>query len=414
VEITVCGFWKKIHHTPRRIFHVTTKERKKRREKEVPFVPLSEAVGDSAVGFVVARTVGDRIDRGIVEQYDSCRTGVPQWGVRYESGLDIHWVTLDDLNTQLRLRATTDATPMTAPMPHLQNIDPSLTPCKELQSLLDGIDEFWHLRDEQTTPQDLRHYLTNVMRMCDAKPGDYAWRRCVIDLADVFFKPMKGERERLQADMRLRFTDQQISRFGRSYYRRFTRHVCPPPHEQLRDFYDWYQFWSRFPHPTISGRSMFTANPWDIFKHECKYVQQGFTSDPPGVLMYVPVRTTKYGRVIYRCLRSSSQVEGWHNFLIRNTDFRAKAASQRIKDACLRGSRDSWNVRSAVAANVIPPIYHFRLALRDMLCDIVKHTPLRIMEALRGWRRVDQSIAPTIPVGYAYSAPSSASPSHPK
>ena len=321
---------------------------------------------------------------------------------------------VDDLNTQLRLRATTDATPMTAPMPHLQNIDPSLTPCKELQSLLDGIDEFWHLRDEQTTPQDLRHYLTNVMRMCDAKPGDYAWRRCVIDLADVFFKPMKGERERLQADMRLRFTDQQISRFGRSYYRRFTRHVCPPPHEQLRDFYDWYQFWSRFPHPTISGRSMFTANPWDIFKHECKYVQQGFTSDPPGVLMYVPVRTTKYGRVIYRCLRSSSQVEGWHNFLIRNTDFRAKAASQRIKDACLRGSRDSWNVRSAVAANVIPPIYHFRLALRDMLCDIVKHTPLRIMEALRGWRRVDQSIAPTIPVGYAYSAPSSASPSHPK
>ena len=45
-----------------------------------------------------------------------------------------------------------------------------------------------------------------------------------------------------------------------------------------------------------------------------------------------------------------------------------------------------------------------------MLCDIVKNTPLQNMEALRGWRRVDQSIAPTIPVGYAYSAPSSSSP----
>ena len=69
---------------------------------------------------------------------------------------------------QLRLRASTDAAPVTASMPHLPNVDPSLTPCKELQSLLDGIEELWHLRDEQTTPQDLRHFLTNVMRMCDA------------------------------------------------------------------------------------------------------------------------------------------------------------------------------------------------------------------------------------------------------
>ncbi len=235
-------------------------------------------------------------------------------------------------------------------------------------------------------------------------------RQCVIDLADVFFKPMKGERERLQADIRLRFTDQQISRFGRCYYRRFTRHVCPPPHEQLRHYYDWYQFWSRCPHPTISGRSMFTTNSWDIFKHECKYVQQGYTSDPPGVPMYIHVWTTNYGRVIFRCLRSSSQVECWHNFLIRNTDFRSKAASQRIKDASLRGSRESWNVRSAVAAKIIPPIYHFQLALRDMFGDIVRDIPLKNMGALRGWRRVDQSIAPTIPVGYAYNSPSTVSP----
>lgn len=247
--------------------------------------------------------------------------------------------------------------------------------------------------------------------MCDAKPGDNALRQCVIvDLADAFFKPMKGERERLQADIRLRFTDQQISRFGRCYYRRFTRHVCPPPHEQLRHYYDWYQFWSRCPHPTISGRSMFTTNSWDIFKHECKYVQQGYTSDPPGVPMYIHVWTTNYGRVIFRCLRSSSQVECWHNFLIRNTDFRSKAASQRIKDASLRGSRESWNVRSAVAAKIIPPIYHFQLALRDMFGDIVRDIPLNNMGALCGWRRVDQSIAPTIPVGYAYNSPSTVSP----
>ena len=48
--------------------------------------------------------------------------------------------------------------PVTALMSRLPNIDPSVTPCKELQSLLDGIEELWHLLDEQTTPQDPRHF----------------------------------------------------------------------------------------------------------------------------------------------------------------------------------------------------------------------------------------------------------------
>jgi hypothetical protein len=86
---------------------------------------------------------------------------------------------------------------------------------------------------------------------------------------------------------------------------------------------------------------------------------------------------------------AGSQVEGWHNFLIRNTDFRAKAASQRIKDASLRGSRGSCNVRGTATL-------FLRLttsgSLRDMLCDIVRGTPLKSknMEALRGWRRADR------------------------
>ena len=394
------GLW----HSSSGVAGVDSSDRTLTFQRRFVFQPVCEAFADEAVGYVLAtRSSGcDDCVRGVVEHYELHGDG-PRWRVRDEGSNGLRWVNLQELNAQLKLRADVDATLATERAPlgfHPLPVALADAADDRLAALQAKVPENWHELDAQTTPQDLRHFLTNIMRMCAAKPGDYAWKVCVSDLTSVFFKPMKGERERLLRDMKRRFPEENIRHYGRSYFRRFTRCVCPPPREQLQDFFDWYRFWSTFPHPTMDGRTMFTADSWAIFKHECTYIQQGFTSDPPGMNMYVLVRTTKYGRDIYRCLRSSSQVEGWHNFLIRNTDVRARASGQRAKDACLRGSRDVWNVRSAVKAGVIPCILHHRVYLRDMLCDIVRGSPLEAMVALKGWRRVDQSLAPTVPVGY--------------
>ena len=56
------------------------------------------------------------------------------------------------------------------------------------------------------------------MRMCAAKPEDYARKVCVSDLTDLFFKPMKGERQRLLRDVKRRFPEESIRHYGRSYF----------------------------------------------------------------------------------------------------------------------------------------------------------------------------------------------------
>jgi hypothetical protein len=122
--------------------------------------------------------------------------------------------------------------------------------------------------------------------MCRSGPDCVAYQQCIMDLADVFFKPMAGERERL-----LRTSTQ--STLTRHFFKRNARFVCPAPHAQLRDFYDWYLFWSSYPLPTDETQSFFLANSDALFKKECKYVQHGQTSDLPGLDYYALIGTTR-------------------------------------------------------------------------------------------------------------------------
>jgi hypothetical protein len=113
----------------------------------------------------------------------------------------------------------------------------------------------------------------------------------------------------------------------------------------------------------------------------------------------VKVRVTKFGRTVYRCLRSNSALEGFHAHIRRASDSCAKHAGPRVQHYRLNDIGFRWNVRSLCKASVIPSIKHYELHLRDRLCDIARGTPLEKLRALEGWRRVDQTIEPTVPRG---------------
>jgi len=89
---------------------------------------------------------------------------------------------------------------------------------------------------------------------------------------------MRGERERLLRDLEPRFRAEASRRFSRAYFKRHSRFVLPPPHDQLRDFYDWFLFWTNFPHPDNATQSFFVSNAQALFVIECKYVQRRQTS----------------------------------------------------------------------------------------------------------------------------------------
>ena len=106
--------------------------------------------------------------------------------------------------------------------------------------------------------------------------------------------------------------EEQIKRTRRRYWRRRCRYTIPPPAmlaPRLRVVYD---FFKELVDPA-TNKPFFIADHAKRFNNELRYVLNGDLSDPPGVEMYRKLKTLKKtGFVVYLCLRSSSQLEGYH------------------------------------------------------------------------------------------------------
>ena len=141
----------------------------------------------------------------------------------------------------------------------------------------------------------------------------------------------------------------------------------------------------------------------------------------------------KHGLVKYRCMRTSSALEGYHQHFVAAQDCRAKSVGPRFANASSRQFNFAWNVRgkswfrsisrtsrptrpfyansrphphhlatspAAIKAKQMPEIDHYMLHLRDMLVDVCRDTPhANTHEMIKGWRRVDTLRSVTVPRG---------------
>lgn len=189
-----------------------------------------------------------------------------------------------------------------------------------------------------------------------------------------------------------------MDRLPRNWWKQWAKYHCPEPKRMLLDFYDWYQLWSSFTHP--SGEPFFTQNSYNTFKHECGYIIPGHLSDLPGMPAYTVVRKLPDGREVYRSLRTSSALEGIHHELRSAQDSKTKHQGPRRSNAALRLWQFRTTITAAIKAGKIPYIGHFDIHLRYRLMDIVKGTPHEnTLTEVLGWIHVDLSIAPTVPRG---------------
>ena len=111
----------------------------------------------------------------------------------------------------------------------------------------------------------------------------------------------------------------------------------------------------------------------------------------------------KTGLVVYRCIRGTSALEGYHLHLRASRDPRARTASPRLQHAGSMWFDWRWNVLATIEAGLMPAIGHEYLWLRDMLVDILRDTPLghgvNQIEEIAGWNRIDTTRQPTMPRG---------------
>lgn len=123
------------------------------------------------------------------------------------------------------------------------------------------------------------------------------------------------------------------------------------------------------------------------------------TNPPPP---YLQLDT---GFQVYRTLRSTSQLEGYHLHLRLIIDPRGRHGSLRYKMAKINWFDFRWSLRALIKAGLHPSIDHCHRWLRDELYDMVKGTDLEgKLKELDGWTRLDTSKMPIVPRGLVHAA----------
>jgi hypothetical protein len=89
------------------------------------------------------------------------------------------------------------------------------------------------------------------------------------------------------------------------------RYHIPAPEVLCNRLQGVYDFFKDLIDPA-TRRPFFNATHARRFTVEMRYVRKGYLSDPPGVDLYVPLKTASTGLVMFRCLRTSSALEGYH------------------------------------------------------------------------------------------------------
>ena len=269
-----------------------------------------------------------------------------------------------------------------------------------LANILDGIDADWATGPRSQTKYDVYHFLGNVAALVGASKKGVLFKSFMVSVADVFSKLLPGEMERvIDHCRRAGMAWDDISKLRRRYFRRMGRVSRPPPEQLLKEFFDVYTCFAGMHDPENVGRKFFVANHRKLFLKQCKYIQRGVLSDPPGMNMHVVVRKLTTGFLLYRSLASTSQLEGMHAFMNEVVDRRGRHASLRYKVAMLSARDWAWNAKALAKCGAVPTVHHRDLWERDALYDLVSGTPLAALDipCLDGWTRLDTSVPPLIP-----------------
>eukprot|EP00611_Tribonema_gayanum_P023838 TRINITY_DN509_c0_g1_i2.p1 TRINITY_DN509_c0_g1~~TRINITY_DN509_c0_g1_i2.p1 ORF type:complete len:1113 (+),score=278.26 TRINITY_DN509_c0_g1_i2:813-4151(+) len=231
-------------------------------------------------------------------------------------------------------------------------------------SASDGCDPHWTTLRIKYDP---RHWMSNFFIMAHSKESCLFKYFCTA-VSEALFQVLPGERERVSQHLRaLGMSDEQIKLVPRKYWRQHCRYVIPSPEVLCPRLHAVYNFFKDLMDPTHS-RPFFNSDHAKRFLNQMKYVKAGFLSDPPGVCMYVKIKTLTTGLAIFRCLRTTSALEGYHVHLRQICIAGATAASPPWLESITNAFDFRWCVKALLRVGLLPAwVKHFDFELYDCI-----------------------------------------------
>lgn len=185
---------------------------------------------------------------------------------------------------------------------------------KEYDRLVEGITPNW---DKGRVKYDPRHFMSNWVAMVSAAKDSPLFKMFMRMTSEAIFKMLPGEYKRVRAHLIAEgLSEEAVKKVPWKYWRRRCRYTCPEPERIIRGLLDVFNFFKDLDDPLRPGHKFMASGAAGIFEKEIAYVQKGFLSDFPGMEMYRVVgKNKRTGLVVYRCLRTSSALEGYHHHL---------------------------------------------------------------------------------------------------
>lgn len=356
-----------------------------------PLAVVTLKEGEEAIGALVLRA-SDSI-RGVVQSFNASTS---KWQCRYQDS-SIESLDVAALNASMRRRYDVEMSgiPVTAARGSVMRPLGGISD-EEVKKLLDGVNKGWK---HDLLKYDIRHWMGNLFLIV-ANKHSALFPFFANAVSDAVFKIMDGERQRLIAHLGTFMSPEAIAALNRKYFRRRSRCIVPEPETIIRDLVDVYNLFVDMDDPSRPGTKFLGPSARATFLKEVEYVQEGLLSDRPGFNMYVEMRTLASGFVIYRCYRSSSQLEGYHLHLREILCAGQISCSPRLLHVLSTLFDFRWNTKSAVKAKLLQDSGHFALYLVDELYDIADRLagttrpsdPVFSLPELRTWRRTRADI----------------------
>ena len=170
----------------------------------------------------------------------------------------------------------------------------------------------------------------------------------------------------------LKVLPNDLKRINWSYWRLKLRFFIAPPQKLYMALLRVYNLFKDIKCPK-SGVSFFKLAHKKTFDQAMTYVKSGHLSDPPGIELYTLRKTLRAvqgqaGLKIYRCLRTSSPLEGFHAHLARCVCQMARGMGSMRLAMIVRAFEFRWNIHALQRAGKLSDKFqHDDVALRDDL-----------------------------------------------
>ena len=327
-----------------------------------PLRVVTEKEAQDAIGSLVLNSSCS--SRGIVQTFDASTS---KWKCSFENK-SVEFYDVAELNAAMRRRYDSEMAgiPTKGARGSVMRTVGGFSN-EDAQKLIREVNQDWKL---DILKYYIRHWMGNLFLIV-ANKHSALFPFFANAVSDAVFKIFDGERERLIAHLATFMSPESIAALNRKYFRRRCRFLVPAPETIIRDLLDVFNLFVDMDDPSRPGTKFLVPSARALFLKEVMYVQEGLLSDRPGFNMYVEVRTLSSGFVIYRCYRSSSQLEGYHLHLREILCAGQISCSPRLLHVLSTLFDFRWNIKSAVKAKLIPDVGHFALYFVDDLHDIV-------------------------------------------